>query len=267
MSVEEEERVLDDVTRWVETVGDTALSARHLGWRGRLRYRQGRFNEAAELHLESTRGLPRLWDRFVARSMAGSSLLEAFEHERALAVAEQLDAELSGLRFPLMAARARWLVRAAQYRMGSSIAADAAFVSAVESLGVANMVPLVCLTEAAIGWRANELELAQQLARKARHEWERIRTFPEMAVLAACLAVAAGADDTEVARIRDSALATRADVRVQAIALLRLARRGDASDVEVIAKASAHWPVSAWHRRLDVLSVAEARRTVGLGAT
>ncbi len=266
MTLDDERRVLADVTTWVEAVDQPALRARLFGWQGRVRYREGRYAEAAELQLKAAEGLPRVFDRLVAQLMGASALLEAFEPEGVLAITGAVRAELQARRYPLLSARCEWLERAASYRLGRDMAPDLELVSAVEAFGAATMAPLVCLTEAAIAWRSRMPELTRDLAARAREGWERMGALPDAVLLMACLSVVAGDLAQEPTALQRRATSASPDFSLQSLGLLAMAGFITADGVEAARRALARIPRERWQRRIDVLSVDEARAALGIAA-
>src|SRR5262249_52808578 len=115
-SAEEEEAVVGTIATFVEETKDPETVARFRGWQGRLRYRQGRFEDARGLHSEASRGERWITDRTAAMLNAGSALLEAFRHETAMVAASEARELAAVCRHPILEARAEWLMRAITYR-------------------------------------------------------------------------------------------------------------------------------------------------------
>ncbi|XXX76127.1 protein kinase [Sorangium sp. So ce134] len=260
-SVSREEEILAEVALWAERAGDPRARARLAGWMGRLRYRQGRFDESAALHAAAAEGEPWVADRVFEALASASSLLEAFCHREA---AERARAALElcrRCRHPFYEARAEWILRAAAYRMGETSGADLELVGAVALLGAPVLEPLVCVTEAAAAWRAADLGTARALASRAHRAWQG-RGSPWPALLARGVALAAGdpAEAGEIAALM--AQAQRCPVPglgVQILGLLALAdpgarpprRRALGDLVRAVAR-------RRWGLCMDVLSIEES---------
>src|SRR6185503_9442321 len=101
-----EQAVLEEVTGWADRARDAETQARLWGWRGRLAYRHGRFDDAADWHARSAAGLAHSLDRVAARINTASAQLEAFRHEEASCTVRQAFAELGTLRHPFLEVRA-----------------------------------------------------------------------------------------------------------------------------------------------------------------
>jgi eukaryotic-like serine/threonine-protein kinase len=265
LSEEGEEAVVDDVARWVETSGDATAHARLLGWRGRLAYRVGRFDSAAELHLAAARDLEGPVERIIALTNAASALLEAFRPNEARNVVHKARSTLAK-RSPHVEARLEWLARAAAYRLDEPLTADLALVAAVDREGLAFMLPLVKLTEAAIAWRAGEKPVGCELATDAAREWRTLRVLEESAGMAEALALACGAKKKPdaIRELADAAAAYRtAGIGLQTLGLMALSGV-DLGDAHAVACARLASKVEPAHRhiRMDVLSADEAERAI-----
>jgi len=230
-------------------------------WRGWLRYREGRYAEAAAIH---ERSAARQTDRgavLVARLNAASAWLEANEWERAKRLADESREEATRQRHALSAARAEWISRAAAYRGGLAGGVDHELVGAVARLGSPYLQALVLLNEAAVAWRSGDHETARSLALESADLCRSMRQEPA-AGLATALAAAAGARlaTADLSRVLAEAwTSSEPAVAVQVVGLLARApgtltrhhalhahRRAE----EVTRK---DWP----HRR-EVLSIQEA---------
>ncbi|HZF48303.1 MAG TPA: serine/threonine-protein kinase, partial [Polyangiaceae bacterium] len=168
-----EEEVITDLAAWAEASGEAAARATLAVWLGRLRYRQGRFEEAAALHAQAAEGQAWITERTAARLDGASALMEAFQHEEALAQAREALVLARGCRHAFYEGRAEWLLRSIAYRTGVTDGAgpDGELVEAVARLGVAELLALVALNEAAVAFRAGDLGAARDLAGRARRLW------------------------------------------------------------------------------------------------
>lgn len=264
-----EEAVLEEVAAWAKGTGDAATQARLAGWMGRLRYRQGRYAEAAALHAVAAEREPWATARIAARLNGASALMEAFRLRDAAEQAEMARQQAQDGRHAFFEARAEWILRSTAYRMGEVGRPDLELVDAASRLGVGDLEGSVCFCEAAIAYRTGELERALALAAKARSVWQAIQD-PWPAVLVRCLALAAGAAPEEPREIED--LAERATtcevpgIGLQALALLARARRGRAPAAwrRAALPLTAGVPVDCWPIRMDVLSVDESLDALGV---
>lgn len=266
-SQEVEERVLGEVAAWAVRTGDAVTRARYATWLGRLRYRQGRFDEAARLHAEAADGEPWVTARIAARLNGASALMDAFRHQEAAASAEDALKQAKACRHPFFEARAEWVLRSTAYRAGAAMAPDLELVDAVARFGTGDLEATVCFNEAAIAYRAGRLEVARGLAQKALLIWESIHdTWP--AVLIRCLALACGARPAarEGARLAQRAMTCSVPgIGVQALGLLAQARRSvPPSWKEAALSLTGEIPRRSWHVRMDILSVEEALEAIGV---
>lgn len=250
-----EERVVADVAR---RATDPGLRANALG---RLRYRQGRFEEATKLLLEAAGWEPWATARLDARVNAASAAMECFRLDDAQAIAEEARAAAARCRHAYYEARAEWILRAVAYRTGRATAPDHALLDAVLDVGLRDVGALLCMTEAAVAWRAGDLPTARSLSAQAHRAWSLAGWAPGVA-LARPLALLCGedADDDEEERLVESAAALPLPrVAVQSLALLALARPDRRESLSGIATphllgiARSHWT-----HRLEVMSIEEA---------
>ncbi len=152
---------LDDLAPWFEA--RPHLRGRFASWRGNLLYRQGRFAEAAALHLEAADARPDARGRLSCLLNGGLALLEAFDLDRAAAIGETLGAEARRLRMPLFEAFGARITRAVAYRAGAAEGPDAALAEAAGHLEHVTLPALIALNEAAIAWRTGAADGALRL--------------------------------------------------------------------------------------------------------
>jgi len=270
VSEQQEAEVVINVGHWAATCEDPIARVRLLGWNGRLAYRQGLYAKAAALQVDAAKSVKTPFERIVALSNAASSLLEAFEHEGALSHVEEARHLLAPFRHPHLEARLEWLDRAANYRLGRELTADIELVEAVEKVGLSFMIPIIRMTEAAIAWRTGQTALAAALASAAAERWATLRLFPEMGLLAKCLAiVAAGQPPDGLARnLARQAESIRAPgVGLQMLGLLSLLDPSLAeSSARERARLAAAIAPSNWDKRMDILTTREAREARVLNA-
>jgi tetratricopeptide (TPR) repeat protein len=239
-------------------------------WLGRLRYRQGRFEEAAALHAQAAEGQAWITERTAARLDGASALMEAFQHEEALAQAREALVLARGCRHAFYEGRAEWLLRSIAYRTGVTDGAgpDGELVEAVARLGVAELLALVALNEAAVAFRAGDLGAARDLAGRARRLWIE-NGQPLGPLLAGGLLLASGepVSGGEAAALVDRALGcSTPGVGLQALGLLAscgAARGVDRGRAEALA---ALVPRRFWHLRMEILSIDESLERLGMRA-
>ncbi len=254
-----EERVVEEVARHAR---DPGLRAHALG---RLRYRQGRFEEATALLVEAAAWEPWATARVEARLNAASAAMECFRLAEARALAEAARADAARCRHAYYEARAGWILRAVDYREGGAAAPDGELLDAATELGLRDVASLLCMTEAAVAWRAGDLETARALSVRAYRAWSSTGWTPG-AQLAQPLAMLCGEDFDEseeellVERARALPLPR---VAVQSLALLALAR--PERRASLTSEANTHLDKierSHWTHRLEVMSIEEARVTL-----
>jgi hypothetical protein len=221
-SVEREEGVLAAIAPWAETVQARDVAAAYAGWRARLNYRRHRFAAAAALRAEAAERAEWLTARTEHTVAGASAWMEAGDHDRAVALADQGRDMARRCRHAVHEARAEWVWRSAGYRRGERVAPDAALVEAVESVGVADMVGLVAMTEAACAWREGDDGLARRLALRSAEVWQG-KGAGAVADLMRALAMVCGeasSDDERRAMRARCAAAPLTWVRAQTLALI-----------------------------------------------
>lgn len=257
-SAKRETHVVERVVECARASGDPLLVAAASGWLGRLRYREGRYEEAARLHMENAKGARWRGDRVSAQLLAASAMLEAFQNDEALALALAAREEARACRGVQLSGRAEWIARCALYRNGVDEGVDDELVAAARELGASNVFGLVVTSESAHAHRARDPRRGA-LAREA-YAWWSESGEPIASLLTGALAIAAGEDlgDAARARLRTSAWTSEVPgVGVQASALLVLGGE-QAPPAEIRERLASTVPVERWPNRMDVLSVAES---------
>lgn len=148
------------------------VQARVLGWQGHARYQQGCFEEAAALQEQAARRAPARTQRLGFLHNSASAWMEVGRYERAETLARQLLAQARQHRYPVFEGHAEWLLRSVAYRARQPLAPDLELVGAIGSVGVPYLEGLVYLTEAAVAWRRGVLDMAGDLAARARKRFE-----------------------------------------------------------------------------------------------
>ncbi|WP_437588278.1 protein kinase domain-containing protein [Sorangium sp. So ce1000] len=257
---EREEAVLAEVSAWAAARGDAEAEASLADWLGRLRYRQGRFEEAAQLHACAAEAGRWTTARIDARLNGASALMEAFAFDAAREQAEAGRALARGCRHAYFEGRAEWLLRTVAYRSGQAEAPDHELVELAARLDVAFLEGAVCLTEAAVAWRAGRLDEALALAERAARSL--VGTTEAGVLLARSLALACGGAGTEADALALAERAARCSapgVGIQALALLsRVCPAVQPALREAAGPLTAAIPRRRWGERMDILSVAEA---------
>lgn len=254
----EEETALASFESWANT---PFRRSKWLGWLGNLRYRQGRFAQAATLHQASADGKrdgPRhAWISSLYN--AALALLELPDLEQARTIAEDVATRAAAARLVHCEAEAALIVRCADYRAGLSQPPRPELVEAAAPIG-AWLAAHFAFAEAAIAWRFGALDTTARLARQASEGFRQLGS-EDCSVLAEALSMATGPVDFERACVlAGSAAAPRApEFGVQALGLLWRAVPNAPAEWRLQARRlAACRPESVWNARLDILSFAEA---------
>ncbi len=245
---------------------DEEISARHDHWRGRALYLKGDFRQSADLHASAARRSKSVPVQIAAMNAGAQSLLEAFELERARAVAEETRALAARHRHASQEAAAEWTLRTIDYRRGTASAPDWELTAAVPYAAGRQIQGAVFLTEAAIAWRAGRVEEALALARRGHQTLAEIRANRGVLLLRALLvALGEGIDDAEsVGLVNEARGSPVPGIGIQAIGLLAIGRRlpRDELDEGEMMRLANLVPHDMWSARYDVLSVDEAIQAI-----
>lgn len=259
--VEHEEAVLAEAAAWAAACGDEETEASLADWLGRLRYRQGRFTEAAALHAVAAEQERWTTARIDARLNGASALMEGFSLDAARAEAEAGRALAASCRHAYFEARAEWILRTIAYRSGRAEAPDRELIELSGKVDVAFIEGAVSITEAAVAFRAGHLEEGRALAKRAGAILVG-EGREASALLTRSLAIACG-DAVEEGEAR--ALSERAarcpvsGIGIQVLGLLA-PRCPDLRDTlhESARTLAAAIPRERWGERMDILSIEEA---------
>lgn len=235
-----------------------ATLANHLG---RLRYRQGRFREAAELHREAAEKAKSPLVTTYSSVTGALAYMDAFAFEEALVWASRALGLARSLRHAYYEALAEWILRSLAYRMGTAGMPDLELVEASVFIGVAQMEGLIALNEAAVAFRSGPSAGGRGLAARAHDVFSSIGDH-QSALLMRCLAIALG-EAASPGEIDD--LARRAmsplmpGIGLQCLALLAAAGHIPPGEIPVarISELGAAIPREHWSKRMDVLSADE----------
>lgn len=265
-SLEEEQAVLDEAEGWARHADELAR-ARFSGWLGRLRYRQGRFEEAAELHAQAAKGERWMTERIFALLNTASALLEAFQFDDAVHAADEARRLSAQCRHAYYEARAEWLMRTARYRRRDVLEVDEEFVDLVAKTGVLDLEALAGLTEAAIAWRRGDMDAAARLARRTEQRWTTLgKTWGALFARTLLIATTGATDDWE--RLVEAAMHSPVSgAGIQMLGLLGHAYPARARElVPALCTLRTAIPERHWPRRMDVLSVDEAGHWINDGS-
>lgn len=260
-----EQRTFKEIDAWAKTQKqDDIMRARHAFWKGWKQYREGHYEEAAKLHLESSRLEHWRIARISARIAAASSLIETLCHQNdAISLARSALEEAPLCESPFIEARAEWVLRTALYRSGAALKPDLELVSAAKRLvGALDMEAQICFCEAAFAYRLGDSELCQKLALEAANAWLHPKSTQNR-WLAQALAWACAEAKTEWTAVKPAyrtALCCKTPgIGIQTLALLNL---GSATPLPLkdtdIKRLALQVPREYWDELLDILSVKEA---------
>lgn len=264
-----EEALDKDLAQWAMQRGTPAAEARLAAWRARLRYRQGRYPEAAALDQSAAKNaaLP-LYLRLTAMAYGASALQSAFEYDAAIELAAQSMALADAGRHVQATARAEQILRSTAYRAGGPMQPDVDLVRAVQEAGLPHLAVSVGFTEAVIAWRQGMWAQALPLVQTVREQAEMLAMQPYASVMPLLHALVDPTQSRPDPQ-KFSALAEAVgdpEVALQMYGLAALA----------LAKGQPHWLAAAQthaaglgaahlHHRLDLLSPAEALEAVQTG--
>jgi len=166
--------VLPEVRAWAERTESLDIR-RQLeeseGWRA---YTKGDYDDAAARHRKAVEFSTSPRAKLSALLNVASCRLEAHRLDRAAEVAAEARLLAIACRHAHYEARAEWILRAVAYRGDAAREADLELVEAISGLGVPNLEASICLTEAAVAWRARDESLARELALEAARKWQEI---------------------------------------------------------------------------------------------
>lgn len=264
--IDAEERALAACATWAEADRATRW-ADYLCRLGKLRYRQGRYAEAAQLHVEAAQASTNRSGAMDALVSEAAAWLEALETERALARAQRVEMEARGLRHAWIEVNASFVERSARYRLGMAgrPRPDRVEAAALVSTAAEAMIAGI---EAAIAWRAGDALLARSLASRAARRYEE-EGHADGAMLFRAFAHHCGVsmESAELDAVLSAAQSCRtADFGVQAMGLLAFALPPERAQSAMRGLVGRGRPRSAWSQRLDVLSYDEALDLTGVSA-
>ncbi len=221
LSLVEERRILDEISGWARLQDSELARARYATWLGKLRYREGRFEDSAALHATAASADVGEAVRMFAMMNRASALLEAGRLEEAQQQA--LKAQQAGRLCDhiWVQAQAEWLQRTVAYRQDRCGQPDLALLDAVERTNVPYLAVLVGYGEAAVAWRNGDTELAEQLAEVAAERAENLQLREAMVLCHAVRCLAARAPlDASVAAVMPLMDEIDSQVAAQAISAL-----------------------------------------------
>ncbi|MCB9796288.1 MAG: protein kinase [Alphaproteobacteria bacterium] len=258
---------LDEVEAWAAQRGSPTARADALTWRGLAAYASGDMHQAYALAGEALALKQHGTGRLSCRYNQVAALIELPElHESARRAASALVREAAQLRHAVHEACGEWALRTLAYRAGEATRPDWALVEATASLGSRAVQGQLWLGEAAIAWRAGDVEAAHRLANQAGEAWagDGRAALPALAralALATASPVDTDAIDALLARGRGACAEgppALPGVWLQALGVLlhRAPERRDAMR-PILRELSAALPNHARHGRRELLSVQE----------
>lgn len=216
----EEQAWLAGLAPWAQGAPDR--EGRVQGWWGDLRYRQGRFQQAARMHRAAAELKRDPTGRISSVFNLSAALLDAGELRDAEEAARAGVASAADLRLPRYEALLTWAARAARSRACVPLAADPALVEAA-SLIHRNTAAQVALGEAVIAWRTGDPALAHALAARALEVYSAARSpaAHALASLVHLLAAPGGPDPDDATRLVEQTRDLVATgIRLQVLGLL-----------------------------------------------
>jgi tetratricopeptide (TPR) repeat protein len=255
-----EEAMLHEVVAWAEKSNDPIAQARAASWLGRLRYRQGRFDEAAECHALAAQGEEWPVSKIWARLNESTALLEAFRWDEARRAAQEAFEWARDCRHSICEGRAEWLLRSIAYRTGAldTGPVDEALVEASSWIGAGDLESLVCFTEASVAMRAGQREQARALAERAYRNAQPLHERVGSILCTALFVSLGGTVTVERGMVEAASTCTIPGIGLQALALLASGGVAVPRDEALLRTLANLVPEKHWSRRMDVLSVHEA---------
>lgn len=262
-SMDRESEVLSELAAWATATADPVVRGTYAGWLGRLRYREGRYHEAAEQHRVAA-AAP-LWRAAQAAALvnAASALMEAFRLEEAMDLAETARRFFETCRHAAGRIQATWFARTIAYRRGDALDPDDAWIDWIAARGMREFEGLASVTEAAIAWRSGDRARGRALAHRAEQAWTVMGETAGARLLAMALGVTCSPPGSvpaeSIAALERGAVACPTPgVGIQVLALIA-EHRETPVEADVEEALSAQVPAEHWPCRIDVLSVEEAR--------
>ncbi len=169
---EVEARVLAEIEAWRDaSPHGPNLEAALFDWKGRVAYRQHRFDEAADWHARAADVEPLVLRRLGWLAGAGTSAFDAAAPQRVLGYARALRALARDARHAYAEAWSEYLERGARLQLGEALTVDHALIDAVAALHHDDLLATVHMTEAAIAYRGGDHPTAATLAARAGARW------------------------------------------------------------------------------------------------
>ncbi|MEZ4311708.1 MAG: serine/threonine-protein kinase [Polyangiaceae bacterium] len=260
-----EEHLLDEIAGTLD-LSDPEQEALLDTWRGRLRYRQGRFSEAAELHARAAQSTSSVLTGVYSRMSGAMARMEAFDFAEAGHLAASALGGALQHRHAYLETTSRWVQRCVAYRTGAAKKPDQELLASVPYIGLQELEATVYLTEAAIAWRASDRGAGLDLSSRAFRIFQSIGMGPGILLTGGLLLMNGGdASSRTVRTLCDLALDNLPPgIGLQGLGMLALAGRlpADAANDATLDDLAAKVPREFWSLRMDVLSIDEARAAI-----
>lgn len=256
---------LAELTEWAERVGDEETLASLTSWNAARCYREGRFDDAAGLHMQAANRSRRPVFVLSCQLNSASALQEAGRYREALELAKEATHGAASMRHPRLEARGLWIQHASAYRGGLPVGSAPELVDAIDALGDDLLLGMVSIIEAALAWRARDDPRLLEVAMRGASAFARGRlSGPELFLHA--MAMLAGGPSERLAEIQASAvLDPLPSTGVQTAAILALA--GADVPLEARERARKHLAalsIEAWSHNQGVLSWTEMAKALEL---
>lgn len=235
--------VLSEYATLAQATQSSFLLGKVLGWEGLVLYRQGRYVDAAKRQLAALPLKEGTADRASTLLNAAAAWLDGNELDQAKRCAEEAAALAREARLPVFEARAVGTLRAIRYRQALPITPDLEFVEALSLINAPQFGTLALITEGAVAWRNGALELAADLAQRARTGAELAANNAAKTVAHALYLNASGCTETEVWRgvLEDARRVHSAEARTQTLALAARLISLDQADLALLERSFAAW--------------------------
>ena len=261
-----EEAVLREIEQALP-VGDADAGAVIANHWGRLRYQQGRFQEAARLHREAAENAKSPLVRTYSSFSAALASLDAFDFDDAARWATRALELARAQRHAYYEALAEWVLRTTAYRKGIAGEPDMQLLEAVVFLGVKHAEGVMAFNEAAACYRLEQTTPRTLLLARRAHAVMAAVGEPYTVLLIRCLLVLLGESllpgEPETLFL-DALSLQMPGIGLQALALLVRAGHPLPADVTVskIRELAGAVPREHWDKRMDILSVDECLRVL-----
>lgn len=251
-----EEALLEETRGWA--AGSSLREGKRLSWLGSLRYRQNRFQEAADLHARSAECRSSAHGRLSARINAAGALLDALQLVAAASLARDTEIEARIARHASFEAQSLWIQRAVSYRLGEIPDEGWRLVEAAGHIS-SYLEGLFAFQGAACAWRHGRRDAAARLARRATERFVgEALVWNRMLARALEGVVTQGSDPRRDADLTEQAQRCPIlDLGVQTLGLLNL-NAPDPERQRLAVSLALHRPIREWSVCLDVLSFEEA---------